>query len=133
MPEQENKTKIVTLRYRPSELKELDAQAEAVNLSRSAYITKKMQGLPVLPAKVPEINWQAYRELCVIAHQLPALGNNINQIAKAMNTATVKGETVPENLPSTNKLRKTILQIEELKKWLAEASLQLLGTDEQNN
>ena len=44
MPEPEQKTKIVTIRSNPSQLEEIDAQAKAVNLTRSAYITRKLTG-----------------------------------------------------------------------------------------
>jgi hypothetical protein len=71
MPSPENKTKIISVRFRPTELEYLDTQAAAVNLSRSAYITRKLTGLPVLPARVPPVNWQLYRELAHIASELP--------------------------------------------------------------
>ena len=58
MPQPENKTQIISLRFRPTELEHLDSQAAAVNLSRSAYITRKLSGLPVLPARVPAVNSQ---------------------------------------------------------------------------
>lgn len=125
--EPEKKTKIVTLRYRPSELEHLDAQAEAVGLSRSAYITRKVQGLPVLPVKVPKINWSAYEKLSTIAQQLPAIGNNINQIARAINTAKIQGEPIPNNLPSTEQLRSAIATYQELKTLMVEIGLKLSG------
>ena len=51
MPELENKTKIITLRFRPSELRDLDTKAKAVKLTRSAYIARKLMGLPILLKK----------------------------------------------------------------------------------
>jgi hypothetical protein len=127
MPEPEKKTKIVTLRYRPSELEHLNAQAKAVGLSRSAYITRKVQGLPVLPMRVPRVNWLAYEELGTIARELPAMGNNLNQIARAINTAKIKGEPIPGNLPSTEQLQSAIAVVEELKTLIVEVGLKLSG------
>jgi hypothetical protein len=103
VPEPENKTKIVTIRIKPSQLSELDAQAKAVNLTRSAYVTRKLSGTSVLPARVPAVNWQLYGELANISSSLPAIGNNINQIARALNTAQKKGRS---NSPIPTKIRK---------------------------
>ncbi|MDY7016537.1 MAG: plasmid mobilization relaxosome protein MobC [Cyanobacteriota bacterium] len=127
MPELEKKTQIISLRYRPSELERLDARAQAVGLSRSAYITRKVQGLPVLPPRVPQTNWLTYRELGEIARCLPAIGNNLNQIARALNTAKIKGELIPENLPSLEKLNETVRVIQETRDLIKEARLELCG------
>ena len=67
MPKPENKTKTITIRFRPSELEQIDAQAQAVNLTRSAYVTRKLTGQNVLPARVPAVNWQLYGELASIS------------------------------------------------------------------
>ena len=129
MPNPENKDKIVSLRFRESELKHLDQQASAVNLSRSAYITRKLQGLPVLPARVPPVNWEAYRELGVISAQLSALGNNINQIAKVLNTIQLEGQPIPPSLPNIDDLTRAISLIEQLKPALKFRRLELSGVN----
>ena len=127
MPEPENKTKIVTIRFKPSQLSELDTQAKAVNLTRSAYMTRKLTGQSVLPARVPAINWQLYGELASIASSLPAIGNNINQIAKALNTAKIKGEPIPQSLPKPESLESALKLIEMMKEKLTEVRLALSG------
>ena len=127
MPEPENKTKVVTIRFRPSQLEELDAQASAVNLTRSAYMTRKLTGQSVLPARVPAVNWQLYGELADIASSLPAIGNNINQIAKALNTAQFKGEAIPQSLPKPESLENALKLIETTKEKLTEVRLALSG------
>lgn len=129
MPEPENKTKIVTLRFRPSALQDLDAMAKAVNLTRSAYITRKLTGLPVLPARVPAVNWQLYGELAEIAASLSAIGNNINQIAKVLNEWSKRGETIPDSLPLNNdfSLEKAMESIETILPLLTEVRLALSG------
>ncbi len=68
-------------------------------------MTRKLTGQSVLPARVPAVNWQLYGELADIASSLPAIGNNINQIALTLNTAQKKGEAIPQSLPSL-KLRR---------------------------
>lgn len=127
MPEPENKTKIVTIRIKPSQLSELDAQAKAVNLTRSAYVTRKLTGQSVLPARVPAVNWQLYGELATISSSLPAIGNNINQIARALNTAQFKGEAIPQSLPKSESLEYALELIETTLEKLTEVRLALSG------
>ena len=127
MPSPENKTKIVTLRFRPSQLEELDLQAKAVNLTRSAYITRKLTGLPVLPTRVPAVNWKLYGELADISSSLPAIGNNIDRIARTLNTAKNKGEAIPKSLPKPESLESAIELMETILELLTEVRLTLSG------
>ncbi|MEA5537121.1 plasmid mobilization protein [Crocosphaera sp. XPORK-15E] len=129
MPNPENKEKVVSIRFRESELSNLDQQAQAVNLSRSAYITRKLQGLPVLPARVPPVNWEAYRELGVISAQLSALGNNINQIAKVLNIANQQGQSLPLTLNNVDQLTEVVALIEQLKPAIKQVRLELSGVN----
>lgn len=127
MPEPEQKTKIVTIRFKPSQLEQIDAQAKAVNLTRSAYMTRKLTGQSVLPARVPAVNWQLYGELAEISSSLPAIGNNINQIAKAINTAQFKGEAIPQSLPKPESLESSLELIKTIEEKLTEVRLALSG------
>ncbi len=129
MPNPENKEKVVSIRFRESELSNLDKQADAVNLSRSAYITRTLQGLPVLPSRVPPVNWNIYRELGEISTQLSALGNNINQMAKVLNTANQQGQPLPSNLNHVEDLTEVIALIEQLKPTLKQIRLELSGVE----
>ena len=133
MPEPEQKTKIVTIRFKPSQLEQIDAQASAVNLTRSAYMTRKLTGQSVLPARVPAVNWQLYGELAEISSSLPAIGNNINQIAKALNTAQFKGEAIPQSLPKPESLEYALSLIEMMKEKLTEVRLALSGVKSGND
>ena len=133
MPEPENKTKIVTFRFKPSQLEELDAQAKAANLTRSAYVTRKLTGQSVLPARVPAVNWQLYGELADIASPLPAIGNNINQIAKALNAAQFKGEAIPQSLPKPSRLEDALELIETTLEKLTEVRLALSGVKQSDD
>jgi hypothetical protein len=132
MPEPENKTKIISLRFRPTELEYLDRLAAAVNLSRSAYITRKLTGLPVLPARVPPVNWQLYRELAHIASELPPIGNNLNQIAKVLNTKSLLGESLPETLPNPQSLLAIVQLIQQTQTLLKQVRLELSGVGQEN-
>ena len=129
MPEPEQKTKIVTIRFKPSQIEEIDAQAKAVNLTRSAYMTRKLTGKSVLPARVPAVNWQLYGELAEISSSLPAIGNNINQIAKAINTAKIKGEPYPQSLPKPESLESSLELIRAIVEKLTEVRLALSGVE----
>ena len=129
MPNPEKKEKVVSIRFRESELSNLDEQADAVNLSRSAYITRKLQGLPVLPSRVPGVNWNIYRQLGEISTQLSALGNNINQMAKVLNTANQQGQPLPSNLNHVEDLNEAFALIEQLKPTLKQIRLELSGVE----
>ena len=131
MPEPEKKTKIVTLRFQQSALIELDAQAKAVNLTRSAYIIRKLTGLSVLPTRVPAINWQLYRELATLSASLNAIGNNINQIARVLNTAQVTKQPIPKSLPQPQSIEDVLDAIKEISPYLTEVRLLLSGVKPQ--
>ncbi len=127
MLNEENKNKMVTLRMRESDLNYLDEEAKKVKLSRSEYINRKIQSLPVQPARVPTINWETYRELSKMGCQLSAIGNNINQIAKAINIAAALGEPIPESLPQPEELVSAAKLIEEVKPLLKQIGLEVVG------
>ena len=128
-PPLRKKKKSFPFSNRESELSNLDKQADSVNLSRSAYITRKLQGLPVLPSRVPGVNWNIYRQLGEISTQLSALGNNINQMAKVLNSANQQGQPLPSNLNNVDDLTEVIALIEQLKPTLKQIRLELSGVE----
>jgi hypothetical protein len=127
MLQQKNKDKMVSIRFQDSELKQLDQQAKAVNLSRSAYITRKLQGLPVRTARVPPVNWDTYRELGAISSSLSALAKNIHQIQNVLTMANQQGQPIPRSLPSPDDLRNIISDIEQLQPAIKQIRLELSG------
>ena len=127
MLQPENKTKVLTIRVRPSQLEQIDAQAKAVNLTRSAYVTRKLTGQSVLPARVPAVNWQVYEKLAEIADSLQAIGNNINQIAKALNSFQQAEQAIPSSLPNSESFESAVELIEKTLENLAEVRLSLSG------
>ncbi|NET91125.1 MAG: MobC family plasmid mobilization relaxosome protein [Kamptonema sp. SIO1D9] len=130
MPELEKKTKTIHLRYRPSELEHLDACAEAVGLTRSAYIRRKLQGLPVRPTLCPPVNWKTYKELGDLAAELRAIGNNINQIAKGINTANQLEKPIQYNLPEPKSLSELAEQINLTISLINSNRLEIIGVKE---
>lgn len=120
----QNKTKTVTLRYRPADLEQLDRAAASVGLSRSAYITRKLQGLPLQPSKVPQVNWQAYAELGEIAHSLQDLANALNQ-----KTSTFDDAQQPLTSTETREEKEELMlsQIERTQTLIKQLRLELCG------
>lgn len=133
MPTPENKTRIVTLRLKPSELEQLDARAKAVNLSRSAYMTRKLTGLPMISARVPAVNWKLYGELADISSSLPDLGNNIARIARTLDIAQKKGELIPKSLPKPESLENALKLMETTLEKLRDVRLALSGVKQSDD
>ena len=83
----EGKTERVEVRMSKRELKNIDTSATKVNLTRSEYLRLRGQKkvyTRALPSRDYETLTRNYREL-------RAQGNNLNQIAKALNTALKVG------------------------------------------
>jgi hypothetical protein len=100
----------------PDESKTWEALAESAGVSKAELIRRRMAGCRI--KTVPEANWQAY-------WQLGKIGNNINQIAKAHNTAIADGLT-PPNIDLT--------PFEELRRQIDRLRLHLiLGADSDNS
>jgi Bacterial mobilisation protein (MobC) len=86
----EGKTKRVEVRMSKRELKIIDASAKKANLNRSEYLRLRGQKkvyMRALPHHDYDTLTRNYREL-------RAQGNNLNQIAKALNTALKAGYQV---------------------------------------
>jgi Bacterial mobilisation protein (MobC) len=86
----EGKTKRVEVRMSKRELKIIDASAKKANLNRSEYLRLRGQKkvyMRALPRHDYDTLTRNYREL-------RAQGNNLNQIAKALNTALKTGDRV---------------------------------------
>ncbi len=68
-------------------------------------------------------------ELGEISTQLSALGNNINQMAKVLNTANQQGQPLPSNLNHVEDLTEVMALIEQLKPTLKQIRLELSGVE----
>lgn len=82
MSQSKGKVRQRTVRFEmlltPEESKAWEALAESAGVSKAELVRRRMAGCRI--KTVPEANWQTY-------WQLGKIGNNINQIAKAQNTA----------------------------------------------
>lgn len=76
-----NRTTTFTVRVTPEELQAINAQVQASGLSKSEIARRAIFGLDVKTRK-PVIDTVAMRELA-------AIGNNLNQIVKAMHQGRV--------------------------------------------
>ncbi|MEC4806000.1 MAG: hypothetical protein SAJ12_18475 [Jaaginema sp. PMC 1079.18] len=123
----QNKTKTVTLRYRPADLEQLDRAAASVGLSRSAYITRKLQGLPLQTSKVPQVNWQAYAELGEIADSLSDLANALNQKTSTFNDAQQPELPFTSTETSEATLTQIIARIKRTQTLIKQLRLELCG------
>ena len=84
------------LRLSDSDYNQIKARAEQVNLSMSDFM-RRAALRRALPRPLAAFDLKAYQVLCKIDAQLRMAGNNLNQIAKACNSAVALGEPVVVN------------------------------------
>jgi hypothetical protein len=84
------------LRLSDSDYNQIKARAEQVNLSMSDFM-RRAALRRTMPRPLAAFDLKAYQVLCQINAQLKTAGNNINQIAKACNSAVALGEPVLVN------------------------------------
>ena len=84
------------LRLSDSDYNQIKARAEQVNLSMSDFM-RRAALRRTMPRPLAAFDLKAYQVLCKIDAQLRIAGNNLNQIAKACNSAVILGEPVVVN------------------------------------
>src|SRR4028118_811394 len=84
------------LRLSDSDYNQIKARAEQVNLSMSDFM-RRAALRRTLPRPLAAVDLKAYQVLCKIDAQLRIAGNNLNQMAKACNSAVALGEPVVVN------------------------------------
>jgi Bacterial mobilisation protein (MobC) len=86
----------ITLRLTDDELDTIEEQARKLNLNRSDYL--RHQALKSVrrfkPKPMKSLDTLQYRELALIRKELSCQGNNLNQIARALNTLLKMGVPV---------------------------------------
>jgi Bacterial mobilisation protein (MobC) len=86
----------ITLRLTDDELDTIEEQARKLNLNRSDYL--RHQALKSVrrfkPKPLKSLDTLQYRELALIRKELSCQGNNLNQIARALNTLLKMGVPV---------------------------------------
>jgi hypothetical protein len=84
------------LRLSDSDYNQIKARAEEVNLSMSDFM-RRAALRRAMPRPLAAFDLKAYQMLCKIDAQLRIAGNNLNQMAKACNSAVALGEPVVVN------------------------------------
>ncbi|MEG3925669.1 MULTISPECIES: plasmid mobilization protein [unclassified Microcoleus] len=84
------------LRLSDSDYNQIKARAEQVNLSMSDFM-RRAALRRAMPRPLAAFDLKAYQVLCKIDTQLRIAGNNLNQMAKACNSAVALGEPVVVN------------------------------------
>ncbi|MEG4208156.1 plasmid mobilization relaxosome protein MobC [Microcoleus sp. Pol7_A1] len=84
------------LRLSDSDYNQIKARASLVNLSMSDFM-RRAALRRTMPRPLAAFDLKAYQVLCKIDAQLRIAGNNLNQIAKACNSAVALGEPVVVN------------------------------------
>jgi len=87
----------IHIRLTDSDYNQIKARAEQVNLSMSDFM-RRAALRRAMPRLLAAFDLKTYQVLCKIDAQLRIVGNNLNQIAKACNSAVILGEPVVVNL-----------------------------------
>jgi hypothetical protein len=102
------------IRFTSSQYEQLKSKAYQARVSVTEFIRRaSLRKNVVEPPPPPELNWKLYEELA-------AIGNNLNQIAKGLNSAKKAG--LPVNI-DVEKMTETIAQLTALTN---EVQMQLL-------
>jgi hypothetical protein len=99
----------IHIRLTDSDYNQIKARAERVNLSMSDFM-RRAALKRAMPRPLAVFDLKAYQVLCQINAQLRIAGNNINQIAKACNSAVVLGEPVVVNTGLLESVQQLIQQ-----------------------
>ena len=86
----------IHIRLTDSDYSQIQTLANQVNLSMSDFI-RRAALKRAMPRPLTVFDLKAYQVSCQINAQLRIAGNNINQIAKACNSAVILGEPVIVN------------------------------------
>ena len=97
----------IHIRLTDSDYNQIKARAEQVNLSMSDFM-RRAALKRAIPRPIAAFDLKAYLFLCKIDAQFRIAGNNLNQIAKACNSAVILGEPVVVNTGLLKKVQQLI-------------------------
>lgn len=122
----------ITLRLTDDELDTIESQARKLNLNRSDYL--RHQALKSVrrfkPKLLKSLDTLQYRELALIRKELSCQGNNLNQIARALNTLLKLGVPVV-GVPTGGNL--DIAQLEQIASESYRATQSILRLQKKHN
>lgn len=84
--EHEKRSVHVDARYTLLEAEFLQQEANAAGLSRSEYVRKRSLGERIMVPRVRGIDPAAIVKIDRLAQEINAIGNNVNQVARAIHT-----------------------------------------------
>jgi hypothetical protein len=99
----------IHIRLTDSDYNQIKARAEQVNLSMSDFM-RRAALRRTMPRPLAAFDLKAYQVLCKIDAQLRIAGNNLNQMAKACNSAVILGEPVVVNTKLLESVQQLIQQ-----------------------
>ena len=99
LPVEHAKSRKVTVRFRIGEYTRIESEAGMIATSPSDYIRLKALGLPLPQPPLPEMR----RDLCL---ELGRVGNNLNQLLKAIHEGRVVSVRAQEIEPVVEVLKK---------------------------
>ena len=110
------KERRIEVRVSDRELQIIDASAERTGLNRSEYLRAKgLEGICIKNGSLPDPD---YAHLMLNYRELLTQGNNLNQIARALNVARSRGESVEDYLAAVAATiavnQQTLQQIQDL-------------------
>ena len=82
----EKRTEHIDARYTLLEAERVQQQANAAGLSKSEFSRKRTLGERIMIPRVRGIDPAAIVELDRLVQEVNAIGNNVNQVARAMNS-----------------------------------------------
>lgn len=105
------KTKNLVIRVTEEEKSNIQAHAEALNLTVTDYLKRQMALNPSPIDPKPEFSMLLEK----INRELGRIGNNINQISRAINTNLASGLELPEYIDEPDTLRRLEAELSDLK------------------
>ena len=96
----------IAIRLDPEELAILDSEAEAQGMTRHAWAARCLR---TRLRQAPQFASDETRALAVIAGDLRRIGNNVNQIARALNVAVLDGKPLQMELAGVREARADIM------------------------
>jgi hypothetical protein len=105
------KSKNLVFRVTEEEKNEINSHAKALNLTVTDYLKRQMQLNPSPIDPKPEFSML----LDKINRELGRIGNNINQISRAINTNLASGLELPEYIDNPDTFQRLAAELNDLK------------------
>jgi hypothetical protein len=120
----------ISIRLSDREQEQVAQIVAAARTNVSTYGRKRLLGEPVNNIiVVPEINVDSYRALVELANQLKAIGNNLNQSTKVLNSCRQEGKKLPSNLDLVETIEEVECELYTTLKLLRKIQVEVIGAN----